>query len=93
MEAQLKKIDLAEKANRVRRQTLEMCAYAGSGHLASSLSCVEILVALYYGGILRFDPADPNWEERDRFILSKGHGGMALFPILADLGFFIRLRF
>jgi len=87
METQLKKIDLAEKAKWVRKQTLEMCAYAGSGHLASSLSCVEILVALYYGRILRFDSADPNWEERDRFILSKGHGGVALYPILADLGF------
>ena len=55
--------------------------------IASSLSDVEIFVALYYGGILSFDPADPRWEGRDRFIVSKGHGGVSLYPILADLGF------
>lgn len=80
--------ELEKKANWVRNQTLEMCAGAGSGHVTSAFSCTEILVALYYGGILRFDPANPYWEERDRFILSKGHAGVALYPILADLRFF-----
>jgi len=82
--------ELKEKANWVRNQTLEMCVSVGIGHLASSFSCVEILVALYYGGILRFDPANPDRGERDRFIISKGHGAVALYPILADLGFFSR---
>jgi transketolase len=80
--------ELEEKANWVRKQTLEMCVCGGGGHLVSSFSCTDILVALYYGGILRFDPANPHWEERDRFIISKGHGANALYPILADLGFF-----
>lgn len=86
----LKITELEDKANWVRRQTLEMCVCGGSGHLVSSFSCTDILVALYYGDILRFDPANPHWEERDRFIMSKGHGANALYPILADLGFFPR---
>lgn len=80
--------ELEKKANWVRRQALEMCLRGGGGHLASSFSCADILVALYYGGILRFDSANPDWDERDRFIISKGHGTTALYPILADLGFF-----
>jgi len=72
----------------VRREVLEMCVSAGCGHIVSSFSCTDILVALYYGGALRFDPASPDWDERDRFIISKGHGAIALYPILADLGFF-----
>ncbi len=79
---------LTEKACYVRSTILEMCVSANAGHLASSLSCVEILVALYYGGILRIRPHEPNWEDRDRFIISKGHGGIGLYPILSDLGFF-----
>jgi len=83
-----KTAELENKAKWVRRQTLEMCLCGGGGHLASSFSCADILVALYYGGILRFDPANPGWDERDRFIIGKGHGATALYPILADLGFF-----
>lgn len=56
--------------------------------LASSLSPVEIFTVLYYGGILRFDGNDPFAESRDRFIVSKAHGSISLFPILADLGYF-----
>jgi transketolase len=65
-----------------------MCLSGRSGHLVSSFSCADILVALYYGGVLRFDPDNPGWSERDRFIMSKGHGAISLYPILADLGFF-----
>jgi len=79
---------LEQKARWVRQQVLEMCARAGEGRIASSLSCVEILVALYHGGILRFDVSNPKWEERDRFLLSKGQGFPALAVVLADLGFF-----
>ena len=81
-------IDLEDKARWVRQQVLEMCARAGEGRVASSLSCVEILVTLYHGGILRFDLTNPHWEGRDRFILSKGQGFPALACVLADLGFF-----
>lgn len=79
---------LEKKAYWVRKKTLQMCVRSDSGHLASSLSCTDILVTLYYGGIIKHNPKNPNWKERDRFILSKGHGGVALYPILADLGFF-----
>ena len=82
------KIDLRERADWVRGQVIEMCRMAEGGHAASSLSIVELLVVLYYGKILHYKPTDPHWDERDRFILSKGHGVVALYPILADLGFF-----
>jgi transketolase len=58
--------------------------------LASSLSCIEIFVALYYGGILRYNPKDIFWHGRDRLIISKSHGAVSLYPILADLGYFDR---
>lgn len=80
--------ELKKKANWVRNQTLEMIASAGKGHIGGAFSCTDILVTLYYGKILRFDSSHQNWSERDRFILSKGHAGTALYTILADLGFF-----
>lgn len=86
MSSEIKK--LKKKANWVRKQILEMSVRAGSGHVSSSFSCTELLVALYHGGILRFDPKNQKWQKRDRFILSKGQSGLALYPILADLGFF-----
>lgn len=78
---------LEEKAKWIRNQVLEMTVRAGAGHIAPSFSCTEILVALYYGGILNVDPTDPSWPKRDRFILSKGQAAVALYAILADLGF------
>ncbi len=81
-------VDLKAKSKYVRSSVLEMCVRTQSGHIASSLSCVEILVALYYGGVLKFDSRNPRWLGRDRFILSKGHAAPALYPILADLGYF-----
>lgn len=79
---------LKEKAKEIRRKTFEMVINAGKGHLGGSLSIVETLVTLYYGGILRFDPKNPKWDGRDIFILSKGHANNSLYVILADLGFF-----
>jgi len=79
---------LEKKANWVRKQVLEMIVSAGRGHIGGALSCTDILVALYYGGILRFDCDDENWDQRDRFILSKGHSGAALYAILSDIGYF-----
>lgn len=81
-------VDLKEKALWVRKETLNIHRLAPETRLASSLSDVELFVALYYGGILKFDAKNPRWEERDRFIISKGHGAVSLYPILADLGFF-----
>lgn len=79
---------LKEKALWVRKETLNIYRISQGIRLASSLSDVEIFVALYYGGILKFDPKNVNWEGRDRFIISKAHGAISLYPILADFGFF-----
>jgi transketolase len=79
---------LEKKANYIRQRLLDMCIRAGTGHVTSSFSCTEILVALYHGGILRYDAANPKWPERDRFILSKGQASPLLYVILADVGFF-----
>jgi transketolase len=80
--------DLRTKAQWVRSTVLEMAVKAHSGHISTAYSQTELLVALYYGGLLRFDARNPKWPGRDRFILSKGQGGIGLYPILADLGFF-----
>ena len=79
---------LKNKALWVRKETLKIHKIAPETRLASSLSDIEIFVALYYGKVLRFIPNNIEWEERDRFIISKGHGAISLYPILADLGFF-----
>jgi transketolase len=76
-------IDLEAKAAELRRTVLETALKAGKGHIPPALSWVEIAVALYYGGILNYGGGD----ERDRFILSKGHGCLTLYAVLADLGF------
>ncbi len=80
---------LAEKAHMVRVETIRQVSIAKSGHYGSSFSCAEILATLYYH-VLRYDPQNPKWPERDRFILSKGHAALGLYPILADVGFFPR---
>lgn len=81
------KTRLVRKALSLRQKVLEMC-YAHGGHISTCYSCVEIIVSLYYGGVLHIDPLNPKWPERDRFILSKGHGETILYAVLADLGFF-----
>ena len=81
-------IELKKKARELRRATLDMCVKAEAGHITTAFSCTEILVTLYYSGILRFKPEYPSWSGRDRFILSKGHACTVLYLILADLGFF-----
>jgi transketolase len=65
-----------------------MIAAANSGHPGGSLSAVEIITALYFGGVLRHDAKRPEWPDRDRFILSKGHGVPALYAALAECGYF-----
>lgn len=79
---------LKDKALWVRKETLKIHGGAQETRLASSLSPVEIFVALFYGGIIRYDPKNPEWEGRDRFIISKGHGSISFYPILADIGYF-----
>ncbi len=81
-------VDLRAKADWVWRETLQIHRRAPETRLASSLSSVEIFVALYYGEILQFTPTNPRDESRDRCIISKGHGSICMYPILADLGYF-----
>ena len=79
---------LKQFAKEVRRDIVNMTTEAGSGHPSSSLSAVEALTALYAGGIMRHDPKNPHWPERDRFILSKGHAAPVLYAVLAECGYF-----
>lgn len=78
---------LKKKAIEIRKDILKMLALAGSGHTGGSLSIVEILLSLYYYK-LKNDPSRPDWPERDRFLLSKGHGCSALYTVLAHKGYF-----
>jgi len=78
---------LKKKAVERRIDIINMIFKAKSGHTGGSLSAVEILVVLFYK-IMRIDPKNPKWEDRDRFVLSKGHSAEVYYSILADLGFF-----
>src|SRR3954447_20923601 len=80
--------ELQQKAKLIRKHIIESTTKAASGHPTSSMSAVEIAVALYFGGILRYDPKNPHWPDRDRFILSKGHAAPLLYAVLAEAGFF-----
>ncbi len=80
--------ELKDKSYQLREIMFETCVRAKTGHVTSSLSCVEIMVALYHGGILNFDSKNPDWNERDRFILSKGQASPILYTLLADLDYY-----
>jgi transketolase len=79
---------LEEVTRRLRRHIITSTSAAGSGHPSTSLSMVELLTVLYFGGVLRYDPKAPHDPDRDRFILSKGHGAPGLYAVLAEAGFF-----
>jgi transketolase len=78
---------LREKAKKVRGHILKMIHDAGSGHPGGSLSCVEVLTALFFHA-MRHRPRQPGWVGRDRFVLSKGHAAPALYAVLAEAGYF-----
>lgn len=78
---------LRSKALEIRRAIVEMVHRANSGHVGGSLGATDLLVALYYH-IMRHDPKNPKWEDRDRFILSKGHCTPVIYSVLADCGYF-----
>ena len=78
---------LQEKARQLRLDTINELYEAQSGHPGGSLSCMDILVALYYN-VMNIRPEEPRWEERDRFVMSKGHCCPALYAVLADKGYF-----
>jgi transketolase len=79
---------LAAIAKAVRKDIITSTTAANSGHPTSSLSGVEIAVALYFGGVLRHDPKNPHWPRRDKFILSKGHAAPLLYAVLAEADYF-----
>lgn len=81
---------LENLARQLRRDIVRATTKAGSGHPSTSLSMVEVLTVLYFGGVLRYDPSNPHDPDRDRFILSKGHGAPGLYAVLAEAGFFPR---
>lgn len=83
-------IDLKQKANELRQLVIESLFQAQSGHPGSAMSVMEMLVALYYGGILKYDAKHPEDEGRDYFLLSNGHACPALYAVLADSGYFDR---
>jgi len=78
---------LERKAWDIRKNIIEITFTCGGSHLGGSLSQTDVLVALYYK-YLNIDPARPDWEDRDRFILSKGHGGVGWAAVLGDKGYF-----
>lgn len=80
--------ELIGTAKTLRRHIIRMTTAAGSGHPTSSLSAVEVVAALYFGGFLRYDAANPRDPHRDHFILSKGHAVPVLYAALAEAGFF-----
>jgi len=79
--------EMEAMARRLRRHIISMTGEAGSGHPGGSLSAVEILVSLYFN-ILNHNPENPQWPDRDRFILSKGHAAPLLYATLAESGYF-----
>jgi len=80
--------DLEQKATWLRNKVLDMATRVSSGHVTTAFSQTELLLALYNGKIMNYDSKNPKWDQRDRFILSKGQGGIGLYPVLADNGFF-----
>jgi transketolase len=80
--------ELKEISRDLRVDIIQMLVEAGSGHPGGSLSAIDALTCLYFGGILRYKPDDPHWPDRDRFVLSKGHCSPALYTVLARASFF-----
>lgn len=79
--------ELEEKAKKIRRLIVQMIAKAGSGHPGGSLSAADLITALFFA-VLRHDPKNPNWPDRDRFHLSKGHCCPLWYAVLAESGYF-----
>jgi len=79
---------LRETAQEARRLIVKSVYHAKAGHLGGPLSAADVLTVLYFGKILRIDPRQPNWPDRDRFILSKGHSAIGLYSVLALRGYF-----
>ncbi|MEL6961770.1 MAG: transketolase [Pseudomonadota bacterium] len=83
----MSKDELRAKAKMIRREVVRLTDICGSGHYGSAFSIAELLAVLYYQ-LLHTKPDDPQWNDRDRFTMGKGHAAIGLYPVLADLGFF-----
>jgi transketolase len=81
-----KKIFLMKKANLIRQNIIKAIGTLGVGHVGGSMSLAEVLAVLYYSE-MKIKEGEPNWEERDRLVLSKGHAGPALYSVFADIGY------
>src|SRR4051812_41071105 len=81
--------ELRKQAQKLRISIIEMLTEAKSGHPGGSLSAVEIVTALYFSE-MKHDPKRPLWEERDRFVISKGHGVPTVYAAMAEMGYFPR---
>ena len=81
----LSNVSLAERAYRIRRNALRMGAVQGQGYIAQALGVADVLAVAYFHA-MRYRPADPHWEERDRFLLSIGHYAIALYSVLIEAG-------
>ncbi len=79
--------DLVKMARVMRKEILEMTTFAKSGHPTTALSCIDLMTAIYFHE-MNHDPKNPEWPNRDRFVLSKGHGAPALYACLANAGYF-----
>ncbi|QDV36744.1 transketolase [Tautonia plasticadhaerens] len=79
---------LQQRAKAIRVDILRSTTEAGSGHPSSSMSAAEVVTALYFGGFMDYDPKNPHWPDRDRFILSKGHAAPVLYAAMAEAGYF-----
>jgi len=75
-------------AKDIRKKIYQIAHYAGGGHMGASFSMADIISVLYFDGILKYDAKNPEWEDRDKFILSKGHACYALYAVLAKAGYF-----
>ena len=82
----MEKIELMAKE--IRKDIFKTAYFAGGGHIPSSLSMTDIIATLYFGDILRYNAKNPEWKERDKFILSKGHACLALYVTLSKAGYF-----
>ena len=80
--------ELQNKANAIREDMIRSLIEAGSGHSAGPLGMADVFAALFFGGVMKYDPKNPEWEERDRFILSNGHICPGLYATMAHAGYF-----
>ncbi len=80
--------EYAEIAREIRRDIIQSLYLAKSGHSGGPLGCTDLVSVLYFGGFMRYNPSDPNWNGRDRFVLSAGHMAPVLYSALARAGFF-----